>query len=70
MGPWNIHGRQVELANFYWPTLEVVWISPTYILLAKTLSHEKPKSQAVTHGPVRRVNFDEELAKTDVTKPE
>ena len=62
MGPWNIHGRQVELANCYWPTLKVFWISPTYILLAKTLSHEKPTSQVVNHSPVRRVNFGEELA--------
>lgn len=60
----------MEPANFYWPTLEVVWISPIYILLAKTPSHEKPTSLAVNCSPVRRVDFDEELAKTDVTKPE
>lgn len=60
----------MEPANFYWPTLEVVWISPTYILLAKTLSCEKPTSQAMNCSPVKKVDFDEELAKTDVTKPE
>lgn len=38
--------------SFYWPSLEEAYISSTYILLDRTLSHEKPARQAEKYSAV------------------
>lgn len=65
-----------ELTGFYWPSVEVSSISSTYILLARTLPYENSIRPAEKYSPVMclrkkwRMDFEEQLAGTDLIKPE
>lgn len=62
--------------KFLLAKLRVAYTSSTYILLSRTLLLEKPARQAEKYSPLislrkkRRVGFDEQVAETDLNKPE